>query len=70
MLKPDYSDGDLPPIGKALAEKLNEIFPSKPPDLSDEDRTIWWKAGQMSVVDFLIEHHKKQVNEDVHSSNS
>ena len=60
MLKPDYSEGDLPPVGKALAEKLDEIFPSRPPSITDEERLIWFKAGQRSLVEFLIEHHKKQ----------
>ena len=68
MLKPEYSDGDLPPVGKALADKLDEIFPSRAPDIKDEDRLIWFKAGQRSVVEFLLEHHRKQVNDDVHST--
>ena len=52
MLKPEYSDGDLPPVGKALADKLDEIFPSRAPDIKDEDRLIWFKAGKGQSLSF------------------
>jgi len=37
---------------------LAEYFPNTAPSLQDEDRLIWFKAGQVSVVTFLKKLHK------------
>ena len=50
------SASDLPYLNDELLDALDTIYPSKPPDLLDEDRQIWYKAGQRSVVDFLKKH--------------
>ena len=54
------SASDLPYLNDELLHALDTIYPSKPPDLLDDDRQIWYKAGQRSVVDFLKKHQERQ----------
>ena len=51
---------ELPPLDRGLVADLDERFPDKCPDLDMSDREIWFQAGQRSVIDFLIEHFRKQ----------
>ena len=47
-----------------LIEQLNKKYPDKCPDpAKDTDREVWFKAGQRSVVNFLIEAVKSNVVE-------
>lgn len=55
------------PVSDALIAELTALFPAKPPSLEDTDREVWFKAGQRSVVDFLI--RQKQVQEQQGSQN-
>tara|TARA_Y100000588_G_C14204308_1_gene903921 strand:- start:549 stop:731 length:183 start_codon:yes stop_codon:yes gene_type:complete len=50
----------LPSVPKALVKALDEMFPVQCPRLDDTERMVWFRAGQRAVVDFLIEHHKRQ----------
>lgn len=43
----------LPPIDGALVRALSEQFPDISPDLDWDERTIIWRAGQVSVVRWL-----------------
>lgn len=45
---------ELPITVEELLEKLNEVYPSEPASRKDSDREVWFKAGQRSVVDFLL----------------
>ena len=56
-------DTELPPINKALLEKLNELFPEKSADLSWEEKEVWYKSGQRSVIHFLQQTYKDQQEE-------
>jgi hypothetical protein len=40
-------------ISQELIDYLEKQFPNKSPDLNDNDRNIWFKAGQASVVTHL-----------------
>jgi len=51
---------ELPPLSEVLVVDLDRRFPDKCPDLEMSDREIWFQAGQRSVIDFLIEHFRKQ----------
>ncbi len=51
---------ELPPIDKVLVEELDRRFPGVYPDISWSDREIWFRAGQRNLVEFLLEHHRKQ----------
>ena len=50
----------LPLITDDLIEGLDNLYPQRHPDLSLSDREIWYRAGQRSVVDYLIEQQKRQ----------
>ena len=46
-------------ISQELINYLEKQFPDKCPDLKDNERKVWFKAGQSSVVS----HLKKILNE-------
>ena len=50
----------LPSITDDLIQGLDNLYPQRHPDLSLSDREIWYRAGQRSVVDYLIEQQKRQ----------
>lgn len=52
MTPPDALSS-LPPIPKALVERLEEIYPTAAPRLDDPDRLIWKRLGEVDVVQFL-----------------
>jgi len=54
----------LPVIPNALLRALDQMFPDQCPRIDDTERMIWFRAGQRSVVDVLVEHHQRQ-NETV-----
>ena len=54
----------LPKINSAMVDALDERFPEQSADLSWNDREIWFKAGQRSVVKYLLKELEEQ-NEDV-----
>tara|TARA_R100001463_G_scaffold103119_2_gene157420 strand:+ start:748 stop:951 length:204 start_codon:yes stop_codon:yes gene_type:complete len=45
----------LPNTSKQLVKLLNEIYPESSPNISDEVKDIYFKAGQRDVVRFLNE---------------
>jgi len=44
---------ELPVVTKELLEYLETLFPDTSPSIKDEDRKIWFKAGQVDVVNTL-----------------
>jgi len=46
-------------ISQELIDYLEKQFPDKSPDLNDNERKVWFKAGQSSVVS----HLKKILND-------
>jgi hypothetical protein len=50
----------IPEIPNVLLKILDERFPDHSPRLEDDDRLIWFKAGQRSVVAFLMEQSRRQ----------
>lgn len=44
----------LPVYSVDLIKELDEMYPERCPDLSLSDREIWARAGQRSVVRFLL----------------
>jgi hypothetical protein len=49
-----------PILDKALIEYLEELYPDKAPDLSMEEKLIWFSAGQVSVVRHLKDQYNLQ----------
>ena len=50
----------LPVITDELIQALDAVFPTRCPDLSLKDREVWYRSGQRSVVDYLIEQQLRQ----------
>ena len=55
-----YEPLRFPFLTEELLKALESHYPQRHPDLSLSDREIWFRAGQRSVVDFLIEHQNRQ----------
>jgi len=58
---------DIPPMPQLkvnLVEALDIRFPNQSADLQWTEKEVWFKAGQRSVVEFLIKTLKEQ-EEDV-----
>ena len=42
---------------------LGEFFPNRSPSIKDDDRMIWFKAGQSSVISFLEKVYKDSMEQ-------
>ena len=49
-----------PRISNELITYLERLFPDKCADLKDTEKEVYYKSGQRSVVNHLIEKHKIQ----------
>jgi len=49
----DLDDIVLPTTVDDLVKMLNKIYPEKSPSLEDDTKTIYFKAGQRDVVNFI-----------------
>ena len=49
-----------PIISNELIEYLDSIFPEKSADLKDTEKEVYFKGGQRSVVNHLINQKKIQ----------
>jgi|TARA_E500000178_G_scaffold322514_1_gene347341 hypothetical protein len=58
----DLNDIQLPYTVEELINVLDKVFPEKAPDLKDSERTVWHKAGQRSVVTWLLELKNRNDN--------
>ena len=53
-------NNELPIIKEELIKYLDKLFPNKCADLKDTERDIFYKSGQRSVVEHLIEKYNLQ----------
>ena len=58
----ELDDIQLPYTVNELIKTLDKVFPEKAPDLKDSERTVWHKAGQRSVVNWLLELKNRNEN--------
>jgi len=49
-----------PRISEEVIEYLDVVFPDKCPNIEDNEKLVWFKAGQRSVVNHLIKENKQQ----------
>lgn len=49
-----------PVIDPEIIKYLEELYPDKAPDLSMEEKLIWFTAGQVSVVRHLRDQYNLQ----------
>ena len=50
----------IPNISESLLQYLEELYPDKAPDLSMEEKQIWFSAGQVAVIRHLKDQFKLQ----------
>tara|TARA_R100000781_G_scaffold32951_1_gene23974 strand:+ start:759 stop:932 length:174 start_codon:yes stop_codon:yes gene_type:complete len=50
----------IPNISESLLQYLEELYPDKAPDLSMEEKQIWFSAGQVAVVRHLRDQYNLQ----------
>ena len=55
----------LPALSKDLIDKLDKLYPDKCPLLTDDDRMIWFKSGQRSVINYLQQIYDEQLQENI-----
>ena len=53
-------NNELPIIKEELIRYLEKLFPNKCADLKDNERDIFYKSVQRSVVEHLIEKYNLQ----------
>ena len=51
---------EIPTITDELVNYLDSLFPEKCADLQENEKQIFYKSGQRSVVKHLIEKYKLQ----------
>ena len=54
---------EIPTITDELVNYLDSLFPNKCADLQENEKEIFYKSGQRSVVTHLIEKQKQQQEE-------
>ncbi len=55
----------LPALSKDLIDKLDKLFPDKCPLLTDDDRMVWYKSGQRSVINYLQQIYDEQLQDNI-----
>lgn len=55
-----FKEIKIPYVSKDILNYLDELFPDKCADLKDSDKEVFYKSGQRSVVNHLIELFKRQ----------
>ena len=59
----------LPALSKDLIDKLDKLYPDKCPLLTDDDRMVWFKVGQRSVINYLQQIYDEQLQENIITKN-
>jgi hypothetical protein len=55
----------LPVLSKDLIDKLDKLYPDKCPLLTDDDRMVWFKVGQRSVINYLQQIYDEQLQDNI-----
>jgi len=55
----------LPALSKDLIDKLDKLYPDKCPLLTDDDRMVWFKVGQRSVINYLRQIYDEQLQDNI-----
>jgi len=55
----------LPVLSKDLIDKLDKLYPDKCPMLTDDDRMVWFKVGQRSVINYLQQIYDEQLQDNI-----
>ena len=52
-------------LSKDLIDKLDKLYPDKCPLLTDDDRLVWFKVGQRSVINYLQQIYDEQLQDNI-----
>jgi hypothetical protein len=55
----------LPAISETLVKRLEKLFPDKCPDLTNTEKDVWFKSGQVSVIRFLRQTYNEQLQQNI-----
>ena len=55
----------LPALSQDLINKLDKLYPDKCPLLTDDDRMVWFKVGQRSVINYLQQIYDEQLQDNI-----
>jgi len=47
------------------ATNKDKLFPDKCADLTDDDRMVWYKSGQRSVINYLRQIYDEQLQDNI-----
>lgn len=61
----NLEDQLMPMISEAVVKRLEELFPDKCPDLTNSEKDVWFKSGQVSVIRFLRQTYNEQLQENI-----
>ena len=55
----------LPAISETLVKRLEKLFTDKCPDLTNTEKDVWFKSGQVSVIRFLRQTYNEQLQQNI-----
>ena len=55
----------MPLISESLLKRLESLFPDKCPDLTNTEKDVWFKSGQVSVIRFLRQTYNEQLQQNI-----
>lgn len=55
----------MPLISESLLKRLEGLFPDKCPDLTNSEKDVWFKSGQVSVIRFLRQTYNEQLQQNI-----
>ena len=55
----------MPLISEAVVKRLEKLFPDKCPDLTNTEKDVWFKSGQVSVIRFLRQTYNEQLQQNI-----
>lgn len=61
----NLEDQLMPMISEAVVKRLEELFPDKCPDLTNSEKDVWFKSGQVSVIRFLRQTYNEQLQQNI-----
>ena len=55
----------MPAISEAMIKRLEQLYPDKCPDLTNTEKDVWFKSGQVSVIRFLRQTYNDQIQNNI-----
>ena len=55
----------MPLISEAMINRLEQLYPDKCPDLTNTEKDVWFKSGQVSVIRFLRQIYNDKLQQNI-----